>query len=268
MRIDSFLNNLKNTDDVINVCKSEKEYLDFNYGSLPTRKRSYSDYRKAISTHDFEQEIKDDCLKVFRLSSKEYVEYKDAYKKTVVKSQDNLRSIYNYEKYIERAVSLLDYRSYPEQLLGFAALTGRRVAEIGCTANFKIASSNELIFLGQLKTKCLEAKSYPIPVLTHSFTLVQKFAEFRERYTKYLGSPERFHNNNSKYINSFVKKHFNEFVEGDITPKDLRAIYARVTCHLYKPPKQTAQRYIALILGHSENDLETCNSYFDFELEL
>jgi len=85
---------------------------------------------------------------------------------------------------------------------------------------------------------------------------------------QYINNPATFHSNCSKELSLRVKKHFSEFVEGDITAKDLRAIYATIACAKYKKDnRKTPQCYYSEILGHSEDDLNTCNSYFDFYLE-
>jgi len=268
IQTDNFVHRLHNSDNPFQVCLKEKEYLDVNYKALPTRKKSYSEYRKVIQESDLSVNDKDKFIKVFSLTKDEYSDYKNDYKRKVTYEHDNQKPFYNYQRYIDTAVGLLDCRSYPEQVIGFAALTGRRVGEIASTAKFEIVSSNELMFTGQLKLKYKNPvdKPYTIPVLTNSFELVKRFDDFRDKYKTYLAEPSKFHNNVSRYISEFTKKHFKQFVDDDIKPKDLRAVYAEIASSLYKPINQTKQRYFALILGHSEDDLVTCNSYFDFRL--
>ena len=75
-----------------------------------------------------------------------------------------------------------------------------------------------------------------------------------------------FHEDSTWFLFSELQKHFKQFVEKNIQGKDLRAIYAEIAASKFKSIEQTKQRYFALILGHSEDDLVTCNSYFNFEL--
>jgi len=181
---------------------------------------------------------------------------------------DNLRYINDVQGYIETAISLIQSKNFIDKVLGFAAITGRRVAEIGSTAEFELHTPQHLIFKGQLKTK--ESKyydSYVIPILMNTYDFITHFRFFREQYTKYLSNPEAFHNSCSKDLSFKVKVHFSKFVEGVITPKNLRAIYATLVSNEFnKNTRRTHQSYIADILGHSPDDLNTVNSYFVFKL--
>jgi len=47
-------------------------------------------------------------------------------------------------------------------------------------------------------------------------------------------------------------------------PKDLRAAYATIAWEWFAPPHIAQSAYIARILGHSELDLVTVQSYIDF----
>jgi len=261
----TFISRLLETSNTLNLCAKEKECLDVGYDGLPTRKRAYSDYRKVISESDIEN--KSELLKVFSLTKDEKQEYNDDYRKKVYIKNGNLRCVYNYKQYIDKAISIIDNNSYADKVVGFAALTGRRVAEIATSADFKIKNSESLIFKGQLKNKNGDVTSdYEIPCLYNTFNLIKKFDVFREEYKKYLGDPKKFNSNFSKYIGISTKKHFKEFVDCDVMAKDLRAIYGRICCNLYKPDNETESFYFAKILGHSDLDLTTCNSYLCFRL--
>ena len=268
LRVKEFIGVVGKTKDITSICSIEKKYLDDNYSTIGSRKTAYSAYRKGFKESFLNENLKEKCINTFKLTREEMSEYKQDYNSKVVAEHDNLKLIFNYKEYIKKAVSLLDAKNYPDKVLGFAALTGRRVGEIGCTADFLFKNKQEVTFTGQLKTRVEEDDVYyDIPVLYNSEDLIKKFEDFRNVYIQYLNLPEKFHNNISKYLSLNVKKHFSEFVEGDVTPKDLRSIYSTIVLATMKKNKsQSDQRYVAVILGHGDDDLNTSNSYFDYVL--
>ena len=221
-----------------------------------------------LSIIDFKHLIKKyNAVRNLRLTKDETNTINVNYKAKIKKEQSNLKLIKNPQGIIDKAISLLTSKSYINRVLALATLTGRRVAEIGCTAEFIPFNKNTVIFKGQLKTKGKDCSDYKIPLLTTTEPIITCLKGLRLDMPKYINNPVTFHSNCSKELSLRVKKHFNEFVEGDITAKDLRAIYATIACDKYKPKRMTDQCYYSEILGHSEDDLNTCNSYFDFELK-
>ena len=222
-----------------------------------------------VSIFDFKHLIKKyNAVRSLKLTKDETNTVNNNYKAKVKKEQSNLKLIKNPQGLIDRAVFLLSSKSYINRVLALAALTGRRVAEIGCTAEFTPISENIVVFKGQLKTKQKECKNYKIPLLSATKPIITCLKGMRLDMPQYINNPATFHSNCSKELSLRVKKHFSEFVEGDITAKDLRAIYATIACAKYKKDnRKTPQCYYSEILGHSEDDLNTCNSYFDFYLE-
>lgn len=268
LRVKEFIDLASKTKNIKTICYIEKKYLDDNYSTIGSRKTSYSAYRKEIKESFLNENLKNICLNTFKLNHEETSQYKQEYNSKVIIEHDNLKRIFNYKDYISKAISLLEATNYPDIVLGFAALTGRRVGEIGCTADFLFKNDDEVLFTGQLKTRIkVDNTKYVIPVLYNSKDLIKKFKGFRNVYTRYLNSPIKFHDNISKYLGLKVKKHFSSFVEGDITPKDLRSIYSTIVLATMKKNKsQSDQRYVAVILGHGDDDLNTSNSYFDYRL--
>ena len=226
-----------------------------------------SKYR--ISIIDLKSNIKKYCaVRSLTLKSHEIKTINDNYKVKVVKEHSNLKLINNPQRFIDKAVELLSAKSYITRVLAIALLSGRRVAEIGCTAEFTSISKNIVMFKGQLKTKERECKPYQIPLLATPKLIIACLKEIRLDKPQYINNPVLFHSNCSKVLSMVVKKYFGEFVETNITPKDLRAIYATIACARYKKDnRKTPQLYYSEILGHSEDDLNTCNSYFDYCLE-
>jgi len=269
LRIDSFLKNIEVEPNIKDICLLEKNYIDNYYNTIGSRKKTYSLYRKAVNDNKFSMDYKKTILDILRLSYEEMMEYKKDYKEKVKNKQDNLRYIKDVKGYIETAISLIQSASFIDKVLGFSAITGRRVAEIGSTAEFELETPQHLLFKGQLKTKeSAYYDSYIIPILMNTYDFITQFRFFREQHVKYLNKPEIFHNSCSKDLSFKVKVHFNKFVEGVITPKSLRAIYATIAANEFnKNSRKTDQSYIADILGHSPDDLNTVNSYFIFKLK-
>ncbi len=222
-----------------------------------------------LSIIDFKHLIKKyNAVRNLRLTKDETNTININYKAKIKKEQSNLKLIKNPQGIIDKAISLLSSKSYINRVLALASLTGRRVAEIGCTAEFIPFNKNTVIFKGQLKTKGKDCNDYKIPLLTTTEPIISCLKGLRLDMPQYINNPAIFHSNCSKELSLRVKKHFSDFVEDDITAKDLRAIYATIACAKYKKDsRKTAQCYYSEILGHSENDLNTCNSYFDFYLE-
>jgi hypothetical protein len=153
--------------------------------------------------------------------------------------------------------------------LGLCALTGRRVAEIGCTAEFKYIDKQVLEFVGQLKTKeRAELAPYQIPVLFNAAKLMQALAKIREIKKQFIDKPELFHNATSKDLSARVKKYFSGLFEGEPKVKDLRAIYALISftnfSQIAANKRIDRDVYFSNILGHSKDDITTCGSYVDF----
>lgn len=272
MQIEKFISNVKNITSLLEIesrTKQEKSYIDTNYTTVGSRKYTFTQYRNAIKDTPLRASFKTAILNTLRLTPEETLSYKEEYKQKVKQEQNNLKLIIDYQGYITKAETLIKSNHFISSVLGFAALTGRRVAEIACTAKFQLHSPCHLLFTGQLKTKGRgDIGGYVIPCLTSSIQIVSEFRRFRKNFPRYIGDVRTFHNNNSKDLSVQARRHFSCFVEGEVTPKDLRAIYATIACKTIKENfRQSDQSYIADILGHDENDLNTCNSYIDYKIK-
>jgi hypothetical protein len=266
---EKFIDNLLCSSAVKERIIEEKSYIDDNYNTLGSRKYAFTQYRNAVRNSVLTKTDKDIALDILRLNAEETLSYQETYKKKVKSEQDNLKLILDYQSYIKKAEELIKTGRFINSVLGFAALTGRRVAEIACTAKLQLHSPSHLLFEGQLKTKGRgEIGSFVIPCLSSPIEIVNQFKQFRKKHTTYVDNKKSFHNNNSKDLSNRVKKHFSSFVEGEVKTKDLRAIYATISCKTIKENyRQSEQSYIADILGHDENDLTTCNSYIDYTMK-
>ena len=151
-------------------------------------------------------------------------------------------------------------------------MTGRRSAEIGCTAVLKPTDDKNLvIFKGQLKLKNrFNIESYTIPLLSDYESINNTLQSIRKQKPQFIDKPLLFNGIASKELGIRAKKHFKDTVEGDIQVKNLRAIYATIAYDNYCRSSSNSyitvsmNSYFSKILGHEESDVVTCGSYIDF----
>ena len=209
------------------------------------------------------------CLNVLKLTpeqQKVFVSLKNA---DIKHDKSNLRLIYDVDAYKNKNLQLLDSPYFIDNVLGLAGLTGRRVAEIGCTAKFKKVDDRTVIFKGQLKIK--ERKDtlpYEIPLLADFEIINKSLNKIRILKPKYIDNMGLFHNSCSKTISVKAKEIYQGLFEGTPKAKDLRAIYSTICFHEFnkKPENKHIDRdvYYSQILGHGNEDIYTCGSYIDF----
>jgi hypothetical protein len=269
----------KTKDAVLKRTVQEVEYLNAKCGSIGSLKRYFSIYRNYLK----EKVSKDSLvsgvsllellLQTLRLSNEQQTSFMQAQRQEISISQGALRKIYNVNEYISVAIGLLDAVSVYDRILGLAALTGRRVGEIACSAKLHPIKDNNLkaIFEGQLKTKSrTDVLPYEIPLL-HDYNVIAKsLISVQESKPQFLGNPALFNATASNKLSASVKKRFAGLFEGQQKTKDLRAIYALLAFNNFQEQEQnefntiSINKFFASILGHSVDDVITCGSYIDF----
>jgi integrase len=269
--VDNFYDNLLNIKDNFlfkEYCLIEKQNIENSYRVITTLKSIYSKYIKKSLNFNFNKEKSLIIRNVFRLEKEDYKILNDEYKSKVSKNISKRKWIYSVDEYINTSISLIESNKINDNIVGLAALTGRRVAEIGCSAFFKYVNDNEVLFSGQLKTKTRDdIIPYNIPVLYNAKTLINVLNRIRYEKPQFINNPVLFHNTCSKAISGIAKKAFVNVVEDETTPKDLRAIYACLAQELFNDGSVAITRYIANLLGHGEKDNETCNSYMNYRID-
>jgi hypothetical protein len=168
--------------------------------------------------------------------------------------------INNIDGYITKSVELLTATSYIDNILGLAALTGRRIAEIGNCCHFELSDYEEfiksyhifsdfIVFTDLYGNKEIEVlyvdglakketymtdretkKDGIIPVLYDATTILDAFNDLRKRKT--FRDNEHFHNAANKDLSIKAKKHYTEFL-GHCSSHDLRKAYARICFDAY-----------------------------------
>ena len=266
-RIEYFLDQIKTApnDGLFDVCTVEVEYLRTNY-SLSAFRRALTSYRWAIRQMLDETQV-DEVVGYMTLSKDESSELAMAKEKQISKDLLNQRPINDIDVFIMKASALLDSSSQHDKVIGLAALTGRRMAEIGCTAKFErvLGDDTSVLFTGQLKMKGRSDQSaYKIPVLGNVDKIIKTLALVHEAKPVYLDNTIRFHNACSKELGRKTKKLFEGVSDSPLSPKDLRSIYAEISYALEDDKRVAKQKFFSQVLGHGEDDNSTGVSYLDF----
>lgn len=268
-------NTLKDLNKRINI---ELEYLNKSCRTVASLKRYFTMYRNYLKSKIDpmykigSKSLLDLLLSKLTLNLEQQKEFKKSHNIEVSNAQKNLRKIYDVQNFIDTGVGLLTAISIYDRILGLCALTGRRPAEIGCTAVFKPKEGQNIaLFAGQLKVKYRDSiKPYVIPLLSDYKTINSVLLSIRERKPQFVDKPLLFNGTASKELGMRVKRHFKGIIEGDIKVKNLRAIYATIAYDNYCKSSSdgyitvSMNSYFSKILGHEENDVVTYGSYIDF----
>lgn len=268
----------KTLKDLNNRIDIEVEYLNKSCGSVASLKRYFTMYRNYLkskiqpSQKIGSKSLLDLLLSKFTLNTEQQQIFKSNHVLEISHAQKNLRKIYDIQKFIDTGVNLLSAISVYDRILGLCALTGRRPAEIGCTAILKPTEDKRLaLFEGQLKVKDRDdIQPYIIPLLSDYKVINNTLLSIREQKPQFIDKPLLFNGIASKELGIRAKKHFKDIVEGDIQVKNLRAIYATIAYDHYCKSSSVGyitvsmNSYFSKILGHGENDVVTCGSYIDF----
>ena len=279
--INNFIRNIENNINIQNIVLTEKKYIDSKYKTIDSRKTTYSTYRKFIRNSGLNDDIKNETLKIFRLTKDEVNTYSNKKIDKVNFKLENLKVITDVEGYIETGISLIKKPSYVDKILGFCCVTGRRPAEIGCSADFSFIDINFLEFSGQLKTKNAELKSYVIPCLMNTSDFLNHWLVFREQHTKNVidkticnlndfystEMTKKFNSSYAKDMSMRTKKYFKKFLGEDVTAYNLRHTYATIATMKFNNMNESLyhdDKYRAKILGHNERDLVSVDTYKQF----
>lgn len=225
----------KAKDAVLKRTKQEVDYLQQQCGSVGSLKRYFSKYRNFLKENLDHRvlvsgvPLLDLLLETLRLSETQQASFTKEQRQEISLAQGTLRKIYDVDKYISIAVGLLDAVSVYDRILGVAALTGRRVAELACSAKLERYKDDNFkaVFTGQLKTKGRrDVIPYEIPLLHDYDTINSTLKSVQDYKPQFKNNPELFNATASNQLSASVKRHFTGLFEGEPKTKDLRAIYA------------------------------------------
>lgn len=251
------------------LCKTENRKFRKQFDSMTTLRRYYTHYRnvcREVITKKKDRHILGACLEILNLTRQEIDDLNEKYSQKVATEHRSLRPLKNYELMILKAQELLGGMSIYDRILGLACLTGRRAAEIGCTAKFQPLRKDWMLFDGQLKGKTRLLHTYEIPVLADGALIIDAVRSLREQRPLWGDNTILFHDCGSRELSLRVKRHFSEFIDNPAV-KDLRSAYAEICYDKFGTVRKAKTRFFSEILGHGEDDNITGQSYIDFYIE-
>jgi negative regulator of replication initiation len=153
--------------------------------------------------------------------------------------------------YIERARQLACSPYYTHKIIGIAALTGRRVFEVACQAEFEAVAPATVSFVGRAKNAKATDQATLIPTLIPAIEVVELLESLRSVRPDLVGlTDKQFNDKSSKTLNEVAKKKL-----GLAKPKDTRGIYAAI-CHTGINKRRSGQNaYYSMVLAHDEKDM-------------
>ena len=165
--------------------------------------------------------------------------------------------------FIDNILDNIDTVSWKHLSFAIALATGRRMAEVhGDATSFSVVDSGQVLFSGQLKTKTKGVNPPAvIPCVFDAYKVFGAWERLRE-VGRASYSPEAVHRSLSKALSTQMPEDI-KAIKGAcnlVAYKDNRDCYAAY-CLLSKPPQYSTNRYLAIIMGHGENDLGTASAY-------
>jgi hypothetical protein len=259
-RIELFINGLSGMKDAVikAAIKAEIEYLKSIY-KITTVRGVLTKYRAAAVAVGIP-------IETMKIAKKENEKIELNYTKKIAKQQKQLIQISDYEGAIDKAIEVCNSsESISELAAALALLTGRRGTEILKTAIFKIGKKGSMFleFFGQLKTKGEKREGQPIPILgggtgataaNKGLKRLRELADATQLTNKQVS--EKWEREANRKALQLFKNNF-----GLCSMHDLRKAYATIATHCFKPEYIGVNAYLSMILGHSEYDLTTANSY-------
>jgi len=268
-RIEEYREATKNINELesLKMLKKEVDYLLKTYKPASVR-RYLTIYRKGLANH-----LSVDVRAILTIPQNLQNKIEKRYTKKVAKRHKKLISIKNNEVMIQKAVELLESKKWFEIAAGLCLLTGRRATEVLKTAKLTNCdnSQSKAFFKGQLKSKGLDKskEKYPIYILGDSKNKCKDALKKLRAVLdcKKLSNYETGIKYNSQ-LNKTVKKYYSKYVKIDgLSSHTLRNVYSVICIKEFKKDYQTRNSFLANILGHGENDVDTANSYQKFYLK-
>ena len=284
-RIEQFLSQLRKIESnpiaVKTLCETELDYLrkayDVQndaikgvYSGLRTYIRAIASYRRAI----YDLSPNHIARQFFKASELDTLHNGNQNQSARMRGlTDTESTISDIDGFINTSIQLCKSASYADNILGIAALTGRRVSEVAYFSDFSPCDNEEFSKIysqygivecdGLLVENLAKKETYEmrdlrlrnneeninravIPILYSADFILKSISDLR--YKKSFESHEQFHNQASKELSKRVKKHY-ELYLGKCACHDLRKAYCRIIfdCYATMPEKAVLEVYAVIL---------------------
>ncbi|MEP0914196.1 hypothetical protein NDI45_25135 [Leptolyngbya sp. GB1-A1] len=278
------LQSLESAEAIELLCRNEIEMLERGYGKGTNSTTNYlSDYRRAVAqateqgnlplteetsfffkgrkrTGEPIQALQHLAFDLMRYDNSVYLANRKQTNVGNNERQDNPQP-FNLDRYLEKAIELLQSQEPETLAVGIAAVTGRRHTEVAVSGRFFPTRHSYLLsFEGQLK------KADPIAYTILTLLPAQAVLEAIDRFRGFsqvqalagLTSADREVAAFRARVNTRVRQHFQDthilpLLPGfqSVSVHRLRAAYARVAIHYWLPGQGVnEQRWLQFYLGH------------------
>lgn len=253
-------------DAIEQVCIIERDRIYKTSASVAGIKTAFTRIRKVFSTDTITDAI---VRKTLVLTVDMMTEFRYQQNARVIADLDiklNRRHLLDVDGYIATAVSNLTSNSVARLIMALAIVTGRRTYEVACTGDFEYIDDNTLLFAGQAKTRNrTDIAPYAIPVLCNATLILNAIDTLRAKRPDLIGLDDDAFNATMASQLVPQRKPYAKYVsDKKFITKDARPIYA-ILCWIKYDKKQCSfTRYSSRLLGHRNDDVNTAQSYDDF----
>jgi len=165
--------------------------------------------------------------------------------------------------FIDNILDNIETVSWKHLSFAIAIATGRRQGEVhGIATSFSVIDSGHVLFSGQLKTKTKGVNPpTSIPCLFDAYKVVSAWERLRTM-NRASYSPETVNSAVGKALSTEMPKDIRDIKAACnlVAYKDNRDCYGAY-CLLSKPQQYSTNAYLAIIMGHGENDVVTASTY-------
>ena len=159
------------------------------------------------------------------------------------------------EQIVAVAVKLLKSNQWTDLVVGLAALTGRRLAEVLKTGKIYPCTPYTVMFAGQLKRKDKVLDPYEIPVLYEASLVLDAWERLRGLLDCSTLEVEQISHDYSPAAREAANRWFRDLVpvragHDDLYTHLFRTIYGRIALFYFCPPRVNELQYLATIQGH------------------
>lgn len=258
---------LEQEEEIARICQEEIAYWKSRptMKSLSSLKKPMSDTRQAIKerlevndatawTDPRTGERQHIALKYLNYTPEEWAEMNAQTEERFQQRLEDRKFIDRPDLVVAKAVELLKSSRWADIAAGLAATTGRRLSEVLAEGEFHPKTAYTIVFGGQLKRQDKILDPYEIPTLCEASLVLGSIQRLRSLVDCSKIALDQISIRLGPDVVEAAQRAFESLVpprEGaDLYTHLFRAVYGRIACHYYAPPRISDLKYMSTIYGH------------------